>query len=278
MTFDAGPRRAGNASATSNCTAAERKVLPVLGVPIDVISEQQAAASIVQWALEKASRVVCICNAHSVVTAREDPSFMQVLTQADMATADGAPIAWMLRHQGALQQRRVSGPDLMLACCAAAAQNDVAVFLYGGTEATLAKLRAELCRRWPALRVVGALSPPFRPLSAEEDEAIVRTINASGAGLVWVGLGCPKQERWMSAHRDRVQAVMLGVGAAFDFHAGTVPRAPQWMREHGLEWLHRLISEPRRLGRRYLTTNLRFIAGATRQLLQKRRGLRAGPG
>jgi N-acetylglucosaminyldiphosphoundecaprenol N-acetyl-beta-D-mannosaminyltransferase len=247
-----------------------RVVLPVLGVPIDVVTDHEAAARIAQWAQRQESRVVCICNAHSVVTAGRDASFMRVLAQADMATADGEPVAWMLRRLGAVRQRRVSGPELMIDCCAAAAASSEAIFLYGATERTLALLRASLQQRWPALRIAGAIAPPFRALNTEEDDEIVHRINASGAGIVWVGLGCPKQEHWMLAHRGRIHAVMVGVGAAFDFHAGTVRRAPRWMREHGLEWLHRLASEPRRLGRRYVTTNVVFIARATRQLLLRR--------
>lgn len=258
------------ASAHLEAPVPARKVLSVMGAPIDVIDQRAAVQQVSAWAQRKESRVVCICNAHSVVTATRDASFMQVLEQADMATADGAPVAWMLRRLGAAGQARVSGPDLMLDCCAAAACSGEAIFLYGGTADTLALLQAALTKRWPTLRIAGAVSPPFRQLSDEEDAAIVNTINDSGAGIVWVGLGCPKQERWMAAHRGRVNAVMLGVGAAFDFHAGTTRRAPRWMRDNSLEWLHRLTSEPRRLGRRYLTTNLAFIFGAALQLLQRR--------
>ena len=225
-----------------------------------------AVARIAAWAQSAESRVVCICNVHSVVTASQDPAFMHAIKSADMATPDGAPVAWMLRRQGEATQTRVSGPDLMLEYCAHAAAQGEAIFLYGSTEATLKALQQQLQARWPALRIAGALSPPFRQTSAAEDEADVQTINASGARTVWVSLGCPKQELWMSAHRGRVQAVMVGVGAAFDFHAGTVSRAPAWMRRHGLEWLHRLISEPRRLGRRYVVTNTAFIWRAARQL------------
>ncbi len=247
-----------------------RQVLPVLGAPIDVIDPAAAVNRIAGWAAAHDSRVVCICNVHSVVTAARDPAFMQVLAQADLATPDGAPVAWMLRRQGAGDQRRVSGPELMLDYCAHAAARGEPLFLLGSTPDTLHRLQQQLLARWPALRIAGALSPPFRAPTAEEDADTVATINASGAATVWVSLGCPKQERWMAAHRGQVQAVMVGVGAAFDFHAGTVPRAPAWMRRHGLEWLHRLASEPRRLAGRYVVTNTLFVAGALRQLLQRR--------
>ena len=192
---------------------------------------------------------------------------MKIVASADMATPDGAPVAWMLRRQGVRGQPRVTGPDLMEAYCAHAAASAEPLFLYGSTDETLRRLQLELRRRWPTLRIVGTHSPPFRPLSAAEDDAVVRQINQSGAGTVWVSLGCPKQEQWMASHSGRIDAVMIGVGAAFDFHAGTVARAPAWARNHGLEWLHRLCSEPGRLWKRYLHTNSVFIAAALRQLL-----------
>ena len=247
-----------------------RQTLPVLGVNIDVLGPSQAVQRIAQWSAARESRVVCICNVHSVVTARDDSDFMAVLQSADLATPDGAPVAWMLRHQGANQQSRVSGPDLMLDYCAHAAQHGESIYLYGSTQDTLQALELNLKSRFPGLRIAGSWSPPFRKLTAEEDAADVERINHSGAGTVWVSLGCPKQEIWMRQHRSQVQAVMVGVGAAFDFHAGSVARAPVWMRDHGLEWLHRLASEPRRLWRRYLVTNSLFVAGAVRQLISKR--------
>jgi len=247
-----------------------RTVRDVLGVPIDAITEADAVQRISGWAQRHESRYVCICNVHSVVTGSSDAAFNQVISQADMATPDGAPVAWMLRRLGIEGQPRVSGPDLMLAYCEHAAATNEAILLYGSTVPTLEALQQKLLQRWPALRIVGAISPPFRALSAEEDEQIVNQINASKAGTVWVSLGCPKQELWMAAHRGRINAVMLGVGAAFDFHAGTVSRAPAWMRDNGLEWLHRLASEPRRLWKRYLVTNSVFVLRAAQQLLLRR--------
>ena len=236
-------------------------------MPVDIIDMAGAVRTIAGWASSRESRFVCLCNVHSVVTARQDEAFARALATADLATADGAPVAWMLRRLGATTQQRVTGPDLMLEYMAHSARDREPVFLYGSTDATLASLRRSLLARWPDLVIAGTWSPPFRALTAEEDEAAVQAIHDSGARTVWVSLGCPKQELWMAEHRGRVRAVMVGVGAAFDFHAGTVPRAPRWMRDHGLEWLHRLLSEPRRLWRRYLLTNLAFIALASRQLL-----------
>jgi len=243
------------------CTAS------VIGTAIDVLGWDEAVMRLGAWSHERTSRVVCICNVHSVVTARQDPAFADVLRQAEMCTPDGAPVAWMLRRLGHPGQPRINGPDLMWRYCAWAAANGEAIYLYGGSDATLALLQRRLLAAFPALRIAGAHAPPFRALSAAEDVAVVDAINASGAGTVWVSLGCPKQELWMQAHRGRVQAVMLGVGAAFDYHAGTLRRAPPWAQRAGLEWLHRLLSEPRRLWRRYLVTNTLFVLAAARQLL-----------
>jgi N-acetylglucosaminyldiphosphoundecaprenol N-acetyl-beta-D-mannosaminyltransferase len=245
-----------------------RRVLSVLGAPIDVLSWTEAVERISNWAQTGESRYVCICNAHSVVTASKCPEFHRAIASADMATPDGAPVAWMLRRLGARGQGRISGPDLMLRYLAEAAGRGEPLFLYGSQVDTLVQLKSRLLRRWPSLNIVGAWSPPFRVLSSEEEDDIVSRINESGARTVWVSLGCPKQELWMFNVRDRVRAVMIGVGAAFDFHAGTVARAPQWMQRLGLEWLHRLASEPQRLWRRYLFTNAVFVAGACRQLMK----------
>lgn len=246
----------------------ERTLGSVLDVPIDALTWREALDRIAGWARARKSRVVCICNVHSVVTARTDAAFGRVVRECDMATPDGAPVAWMLRRLGYAGQARINGPDLMWKYCAEAAQRGETIYLYGGAQATLDILVRRLTSEFPGLRIAGAESPPFRPLTAEEDAAAVERINASGAGVVFVSLGCPKQELWMAAHRGRVQAVMIGVGAAFDYHAGTIRRAPPWMQQAGLEWLHRLVSEPRRLWRRYLVTNSLFVVGAVRQLLR----------
>lgn len=250
--------------------AFQRVRVAVLGVPIDVVAPSEARDRIAAWAAKRDSRVVTICNAHAVVTANCDPDFRTVIEQADMATPDGMPVAWMLRALGHPGQKRVDGPDLMWEFCRDAAQRGDALFLYGSTVETLLRLSSRLREAFPALHIAGSHSPPFRDLTIDEDEAIVRRINDSGAQVIFVGLGCPRQELWMHAHRDRIHAVMIGVGAAFDFHAGVIRRAPRWMRTHGLEWLHRLISEPRRLWHRYLVTNSAFIFGAARQLIARR--------
>ena len=238
----------------------------VLGADIDALSWEEALIRLLGWAHSHESRYVTICNVHVVVSASRDAAYREMINSADMATPDGAPVAWVMRRLGFKGQPRISGPDLTEALCARSAAENLPVYFYGSTESTLALLEKELRARFPSLQM-SMESPPFRALTAEEDAATVDKINASGAGIVFVGLGCPKQERWIAEHRGRVNAVMIGVGAAFDFHAGTVPRAPEWMRNNGLEWLHRLASEPRRLWKRYLVTNTLFILGITWQLL-----------
>lgn len=239
---------------------------PVLSAHIDVLDWETALSRIAAWSSRRESRYVCVCNAHSVVTTGQDDEFGRIVAQADMATPEGAPVAWMLRMLGYDNQQRISGPDLMWNYCEQAALRGESIFLYGGRPKTLELLQQRLQQVFPGLVIAGAYSPPFRALSDEEDAADVERINASGAGTVWVSLGCPKQEYWIAAHRGRINAVMIGVGAAFNFHAGTVRRAPLWMQRRGLEWLDRLGAEPRRLWKRYLVTNTLFVVGACRQL------------
>ncbi len=239
----------------------------VIGAKIDVVYWGGAVATLLRWASARESRYVCACNVHSVVTAQRDEHLAASLRGADLVVPDGAPVAWLMRKTGVDAQQRVSGPDLMWRYFAAACIYGESIFLLGGDPETLARLRARIEETFPGLRVAGAHSPPYRPLSVEEDAAVVQMLNDSGATTVWVALGCPKQEVWMAEHRERVRAVMVGVGAAFGFHAGTVRRAPEWMQRLSLEWLHRLASEPGRLWRRYLTTNTLFIVAAARQLL-----------
>jgi N-acetylglucosaminyldiphosphoundecaprenol N-acetyl-beta-D-mannosaminyltransferase len=243
----------------------------VVGSRIDALGWSECLDRIIGWAARRESRYVCLCNVHSVVTARRAPEFGRVLNEADLAAPDGAPIAWRLRMLGFRGQPRISGSELMSGCCARAAQEGLAVLLYGGSPETLRRLAARLVRRFPGIQIAGCISPPFRELTADEDAQVTRAIEGSGARIVFVGLGCPKQEEWMAGHRGRIRAVMIGVGAAFDFHAGVVRRAPRWMRQAGLEWLHRLLSEPRRLWRRYFVTNTLFLAYLFGEVVDGRR-------
>lgn len=242
---------------------------PILGAQIDAITWHATLARIASWAKQRESRYVCLCNVHSVVTASLDPEFRDVINGADLATPDGMPVAWALARLGFSRQPRINGPDLMWRLCESSVRSETKLFFYGSSTQTLAQLESKLNTAFPRIRIVGLVSPPYRTLSAEENNAMVNQINISGAQLVFVGLGCPKQELWMAAQRGKIHAVMLGVGAAFDYHAGTLKRAPMWMQRTGLEWLYRFGQEPRRLWRRYLVTNLIFVMGIARQLLTR---------
>jgi N-acetylglucosaminyldiphosphoundecaprenol N-acetyl-beta-D-mannosaminyltransferase len=248
--------------------------VPVLGVAIDRLDLVQTVQRIAALAEAGNGGHVCLCNAHSAVTAGSDAGLARALASAALVAPDGASVACLMRWLGADGQRRVAGPDLMAAYCEHAAAHAEPIYLYGSTPATLAALQQRLLARWPKLRIAGAHSPPYRALSADEQAEDVARIQASGARTVWVGLGCPKQEQWMASNSPQLNAVLIGVGAAFDFHAGTQQRAPLWLQRLGLEWLHRLCQEPRRLGPRYLVTNTRFILAAMAQLLAQTRGAR----
>lgn len=251
-------------------TLPARRGVSVMGPCIDAVTWDEALERIGLWAARRDSRYLVACNVHSVVTAGRNSALLSAINSADLAVADGAPVAWLMRKLGCTNQERISGPDLMWRYFEQAAPRGESVFLYGSTPETLQRLveRIEVC--FPGLRIAGTYSPPFRALTSEEDAEVVRRINESGAQTVWVALGCPKQEVWMAAHRGRIQAALIGVGAAFAFHAGTAKRAPLWMQRHGLEWAHRLICEPRRLATRYLVTNTLFVWGAATLLLQGR--------
>lgn len=247
----------------------KRQTHTVLGVPIDAVSFADAQNRVIAWGRARESRYVVLANVHVVVTASREPGFSAVVAGADMTTPDGSPVAWMLGKLGQVPQERVSGPDLTWALLGRCEAEALPVYFFGSSRETLIHLVAHINAAFPSLVVAGFEAPPFRPITAQEDDEAVERINSSGAGVVFVGLGCPKQENWMLAHRARVNAVMLGVGAAFDFHAGTVSRAPKWMRENSLEWLHRLASDPRRLWKRYLMTNFIFVFKAAFQLLTR---------
>jgi N-acetylglucosaminyldiphosphoundecaprenol N-acetyl-beta-D-mannosaminyltransferase len=205
-----------------------------------------------------------------VMSAREDPRARAAVLGATLAVPAGQPLVWALRALGHARATRVYGPDLMARFCARAAGDGTPIYLYGGrTPQALELLEARLGERFPGLRIAGGFSPPFRALSAAEERDVVAAIDASGAEVVWVGTGQPKQEKWMQAMRPRLRAPLLvGVGAAFDFHAGLVSQAPAWMQRSGLEWVYRLSREPRRLWRRYARSNPLFVAGFLRQYVR----------
>jgi N-acetylglucosaminyldiphosphoundecaprenol N-acetyl-beta-D-mannosaminyltransferase len=245
--------------------------LNVMGVGVSAVNMAGAIDTFAGWIERGERRYVCALNAHSIVEAAQDPVLQRIHNRAGLATPDGMPLVWLLKAAGHSAAGRVCGPDLMLAVMEDGCRRGYRHFLYGSTPETLRRLEANLLRRFPELRLVGSHSPPFRQLTTDEEEDALAMINASGADIVWVGLGAPKQERWMAANRPRLEPpILAGVGAAFDFHAGTVRQAPTVLQHSGLEWLFRLCVEPRRLWRRYLTTNPRFVVG----VLLQRTGIR----
>ena len=231
----------------------------IIGVGIDTTSYQAATEQIIDWAMQRQSRYVCIANVHMIMESYDDMGFRNIVNAADLVTPDGMPLVWMMKWQGFRKQERVYGPTLTLHVLETAEREGIPVGFFGSTQETLKKLKTNLQERYPFLHIVYDYAPPFRSLTTGENMELVKTINGSGACILFVGLGCPKQERWMSMNKGRIKAVMLGVGAAFDFLAGVKPQAPQWMQLAGLEWLFRLASEPHRLWRRYLYHNPRFI-------------------
>lgn len=242
----------------------------ILGIGVDATSYEDATRRVMEWAHKGESRTVCLGVVASVMEARESARYRAALESADLVTPDGMPLVWMLRGLGARPASRVYGPDLTLAVLWAAQDAGVPVGFYGSTEEVISRLTAEVRRRFPRLKVVFREAPPFRALSAEEDARVVDAIKETGARILFVGLGGAKQDLWMDEHRGRVAAVMLGVGAAFDFLAGTKPQAPRWMQSSGLEWAFRLATEPRRLWRRYLRHNPRFAWLAVKQIIGAR--------
>jgi len=203
-----------------------------------------------------------------IVEAHDSPEFKDVLNGADLVTPDGMPLVWALRILGLREAHRVSGPDLSPKLCSVAAEKGVKVGFYGGTPEVLEKVVVRMKSIYPQIDIAYAYAPPFRALTKEEDEQVVRDITRSGVQVLFVGLGCPKQEQWMRDHKDRIPAIMLGVGAMFNFFGGVLKRAPMWMQIMGLEWVHRIVTEPQRLWKRYLKTNPRFMMLFTIQLLK----------
>ncbi|WP_419995439.1 WecB/TagA/CpsF family glycosyltransferase [Streptomyces boninensis] len=232
----------------------------VLGVEVSAVDRALALDTITGWIERRERHYVCVTGVHGVMESRRDPALRAIHNASGLTVPDGMPMVWAGHRAGAGGMRRVYGPDLMLDVLRRGAERGWGSYLYGGGEGVPELLGSELGGRVPGLKVVGALSPPFRPLTPREEREIADRINDSGADLVWVGLSTPKQERWMAAFRDRLRApVLLGVGAAFDFHAGLKPQAPAWMAERGLEWCYRLAKEPRRLWRRYLRNNPAYL-------------------
>jgi N-acetylglucosaminyldiphosphoundecaprenol N-acetyl-beta-D-mannosaminyltransferase len=240
----------------------------VLGMRVDATSYPDAMARIVSWSEKSESRYVCVATVHMVMEAHDDNGFQRIVNAADLVTPDGMPLVWALRLLGVPSATRVYGPDLTPLLCEAAAERALPVGFYGGAPEVLQRMVMVLRERWPSLRVGYCGSPPFRDLTPAEKAEVTAAIQDSGIRLLFVGLGCPKQERWMAAHRANLGVVMVGVGAAFDFLAGTKRQAPRALQQAGLEWCFRLVTEPRRLWRRYLYHNPRFLGLMAWQLIR----------
>lgn len=247
-----------------------RKLIPILNSSVDSTNYSDACDLIQVLAQSQTSCYVVAANVHVLMTGYWQPNYQQIINEAALVTPDGMPLVWTMRRLGIEQQARVYGPDLMLAWCERAADVGLPIYLYGGTKTMLDKLVAKLIQQYPQLKIAGSYAPPFRPLTPEEEQLDCDRINASGASVVFVALGCPKQEQWMARQQGKLNAVMIGVGAAFSFHSGEVKQAPRWIMNLGLEWLYRFCTEPRRLWRRYLINNPMFILLVSQQLFKHR--------
>jgi N-acetylglucosaminyldiphosphoundecaprenol N-acetyl-beta-D-mannosaminyltransferase len=247
----------------------------VLGVPLGLTDYESALDWIDATVANRDRGYVCVCNVHTVMASAEDPALRTALLGSQLNVPDGQPLVWAMNLLGHPLRARVYGPELMARSCARSAESGQRLYLYGGrNQGALVQLALNLRQTYPGVRIVGGYSPPHRPLTDEERSAVIREINGSHADVVWAGIGVPKQEKWMAEMRDELEApVLVGVGAAFDFHAGLVPQAPAVLQESGLEWAYRLAHEPRRLWRRYLRYNPRFVHAFARQFIEHRRGL-----
>ena len=232
----------------------------VLGVHVSAVTMDRTLEILDHWITMGQQRYVCVTGVHGVMESRRDETLRQIHNNAGLVTPDGMPLVWWSQLTGQRQTERVYGPDLLLSCCQRSLTTGYRHFFYGGGDGVAERLVQRLTRRFPGLEVAGTYTPPFRALTHEEDEEVVRVINDAAPDIVWVGLSTPKQEYWMAQHVGRLEApALIGIGAAFDFHAGLKRQAPRWMQRSGLEWLFRLSTEPRRLGKRYLTNNPAFV-------------------
>jgi N-acetylglucosaminyldiphosphoundecaprenol N-acetyl-beta-D-mannosaminyltransferase len=245
--------------------------VPILGIPLALADYERTMDWIDATVSDGGRGYVSAAAVHLVMVSQEHARTRDAVLGCSLAVPDGQPLVWAMRSLGH-GASRVYGPELMARFCERSTRTGTRMYLYGGrNQGALVQLALNLRRRYPGIKIVGGYSPPYRELTDEERERVIGDVNSSGADVVWVGIGQPKQELWMAEHRDRLSApVLIGVGAAFDFHAGLVPQAPDWMQHVGLEWLYRLAREPRRLWRRYLRYNPRFISGFARQYMRAR--------
>ena len=234
-------------------------VVDILGVHIAAINMPWLVDFTREHVHELSGDYICVSNVHTTVTSGEDATYRNIQNGGIMAIPDGGPLSSVGRKRGALNMERTTGPSYMGEIMKISAEHGYSHYFYGSTQETLDKLRVNLMRDYPGIQIAGMYSPPFRPLSDEEDLKIVEEINAAEPDFIWVGLGAPKQEKWMANHQGRVKGLMVGVGAAFDYYAENIKRAPEWMQKANLEWLYRLLQDPKRLFKRYLVTNTKFV-------------------
>ena len=232
----------------------------ILGVGVSAISMEEAVTATDSFLQGQDQAYVCVTGVHGIMEAQQDAQFRKILNGSFLTTPDGMPTVWLGHAHGFKTMTRVYGPDYMLHVCKMSVARGYRHFLYGGKAGVAEELRADLLRRFPGLRIVGTYTPPFRPLDAEEEEDLRSQVQESCADILWCGLSTPKQERFMATYNSRLPVkLMVGVGAAFDLLSGNLSEAPMWMKKAGLQWLYRLLKEPRRLWRRYLTNNPRFV-------------------
>lgn len=240
----------------------------VISIFPDVVNQESVVRKIAELVRKENGGYVCFSTVHMIMESFDNPEFAAKINAADLIVTDGMPVVWMQKLQGAREASRIRANDLMISLCDYAEKNNLKVGFYGGRQEVIDAILERAKRDFPQLQISYAFSPPFRPLTSEEDAEITRQIKDSETQILFVGLGCPKQENWMQAHKNDFPAVTLGVGASFDFYAGNIKESPKWLGKFGLEWLFRLSQEPRRLWRRYLILNPRFVWLAALQLLQ----------
>jgi N-acetylglucosaminyldiphosphoundecaprenol N-acetyl-beta-D-mannosaminyltransferase len=256
----------------ANSPCAEIQRTNILGVGVSAVNMRLAIEQLERWIARSAKSYVCVTGVHGLMECQRDPALRRLHNEAGMVAPDGMPLVYISRMMRQAQVDRVYGPDLMLAMCELSQDKGYRHFFYGTTAETLDRLTARLLGRFPKLPIAGSYAPPFRELTESESAGIAALINSSKADIVWVGLSTPRQEKWMARHRPLLDApALLGVGAAFDFHAGRTPQAPRWMQRACLEWAFRLAAEPRRLWKRYLRNNPLFATYLTLQLLGLKR-------
>lgn len=233
--------------------------LSILGVNIAITNMKEIVNYVVDNIKELSGKYICVSNVHTTIMSYDNPEYKKIQNSAAIRLPDGRPLSLVQKRKGFKEAERVTGPDLMQTLFEGAKDNKLRYYFYGSTEETLSLLEEKLKEKYPSIKVVGMYSPPFRNLTEEEDNEIIKKINDAKPDIVWIGLGAPKQEKWMYDHKNKINGLMIGVGAGFDFLAGNIKRAPKWMQKCSLEWLYRLLQDPKRLFARYMKTNFKFM-------------------